>query len=242
METNDSGELVKRPFTTVKNYDPKVKAEAYDMFLNTDMDLTDIAIKVGVSKSVIAAWSRDGGWAKHKEDLELELFRSAESKFRNFFLEYKLPTLIRHIETAKMLEEQIAAILKKAQDKNKTLDATELRRLSESLASVTNVSARAVGIGDKGALERVAPKQDPYGGKRPLVAIGIAPTLASGVDIKVVEGTCEEVTDEPTKPRVTVSETPAVGDRNPQVSGAGGASLPELEGNTPGDSEGRTGQ
>jgi len=194
-EESQSADLtLARPFTTATSYDPKVKADAYEKFLNSDMDLTDLAIYAGVSKSVIAAWSKSGGWAKRKEDLELELMRSAESKYRGFLMEYKLPTVIRHIETARLLEEQIAKILQAAAKEGGEINSTELRRLSEALASATSVSARAVGMGEKNVSEQVA-RQDPSNGKRPLIAIGITPRLSEAMDVRVVETTCEDVTN-----------------------------------------------
>jgi hypothetical protein len=162
---------LERQNTTVRFYDPKVKAEAYDKFLNTDMDIIDIAIAVGIPKQVVAAWSKEGGWLKRKEELELEFMRSAESKFRTFIIEHKLPTMIRHLELSRKIEEALGVVLDEAKTSGKPCNSTELRRLAEALSSATAVSALVMNITEKAIAEQ--PKAQEPRGKSPLVAIAV---------------------------------------------------------------------
>lgn len=184
--------LMERPHTTVKRYDPRVKAEAYERFLTSDMDLIDIAIVTGVPKHVVAAWANEGSWTRRKEELELELLRSAESKYRNFLLEHKIPTLERHIKASAEIENQVMQLVKRAQeavDEGTSLKeaSSTLKRLAETLAAVTGVSARATGMADKVVQQQIGAAEQGRPGKTPLVAIGIAPKLARETEITVTE-------------------------------------------------------
>lgn len=205
-------ELVPRQFTTTRVYDPKAKAEAYELYLNTEMDLTDIAIKTGIPKPVLAVWVREGKWAVRKEDLEREYMRAAESKYRNFLLEQRLPTISRHLEICKMLEERIGEMLRTGGE----IDSKELKRLSEALSASASVAARAAGVAEK--VTEKSGMDTLTSGRRPLIAIGIAPTLAQGADITVKEGDVDE------QGTIDIKEEALYRDGLPSPDGAGSES------------------
>lgn len=179
--------VVEKPFTTVENYDPKDKAQAYDLYLNSDMDIVDISIKLGIQHRVIASWAREGKWSVKRQELEQEMMKRADSKYRKFLVEHRIPTLQRHLEISTMMEEQIRKILQAAEQTGKPVNTQELKRLADSMSASSMVSARASGIAEK-LIERTTDSSGSGQGKRPMIAIGITPTLAGGgVDVKVVE-------------------------------------------------------
>jgi len=136
--------------TTETDYDVEVKVKAYDMFLHSDADFTDIAIALSVPRNTVLTWSRKGKWNDRKQELELEAFKAAETQYRRFLTEHKLPTIERHLRVATMLEEEVENILKDAKVNKTPLDSMVLRRISEALASSAGVSARASGVNDRG--------------------------------------------------------------------------------------------
>lgn len=184
-------EELTKPLTTALNYDPVDKAKAYELYLRSDMDLTDISITLGIEKSVISSWARRGNWATRKAELESEFMRCAESKYRTFVIEHRLPTIQRHLEICRKLEEKIAQLLE-----GDKIDSRELKRLSEALSSSAAVAARAAGVADR-VTER-SPTEPSSQSKRPLIAIGISPTLAGqgGVNARVVDTTVEDYNEQ----------------------------------------------
>ena len=158
--------------TTVKNYSVEVKARAYELFLHTDLDLTDLAISLNVPRHVVLTWSRKGKWNDRKQDLELEAFRAAETRYRRFLTEHKLPTIERHLKAATMLEEAVIAAVEQATKSGGVLGSMELRRLAEALSSSAGVSSRAAGVTDRTILaddESASEKEKAR--KQPLVII-----------------------------------------------------------------------
>ena len=172
-------------FTTAVDYAPAVKAKAYELFLHTNLDLVDIAIDLSIPAKVVAQWSRDGGWRKRKEELEMELFRSAEDKYRRFVIEKRQPTIERHLRVAEKLELAIEETLaERAKDGN--VSERTLVALTKAFSEVTGVSARAAAITD-------TPFSDANGGKKqltPVILIGgqvSAPVTAQVVDAEFEE-------------------------------------------------------
>lgn len=158
-------------FTTVDYYDTKVKARAYELYLTTDLTLTDIAIDIGVNAKVVGSWARQGDWRKRKQAAEDELFNSADDAYRRIVAASRGPTIERHLRISGKLENAIETAIDELTAKGH-LDEMKLRRLSEALASVTGVSARAAAISDKpfsDANDRDGAK------KRPLILIGVRP-------------------------------------------------------------------
>lgn len=173
----DTVEVVGDRFTTPDYYSPEVKAKAYEMFLTTSLDPCDIAIALSVPSRTVAAWMKLGAWRKRKAELDKELTAAADDKYRKLVLTHRVPTLIRHIEISKQVEDLIgdlAAGLKKLAagdiDAYKELagKAVVLERLSKSLAAATTVSARASGIVDP-STEMVGPRQPSM---MPVIVVG----------------------------------------------------------------------
>lgn len=164
------------PYTTVKKYDPAVKAKIYDDFMNTDKDLGEIAIEHGVDRSVIATWSKEGGWLERRKAHEEELMRVADAKYRQFVQDNKIPILRRQVRISEKLENAIEQVvedeLKNPTGKDGGLNDMKLKRMAEAMAAVSGVSAKAIGLADT-----IVQNNGGSGGKVPLVAIGIGPQL-----------------------------------------------------------------
>lgn len=178
-------------YTTVKHYDPKVKAAVYHDFMNTNKDLVEIAIEHGVDRHVISAWSKEGGWLERRREIEKELMRAADDQYRAFVTENKIPVLRRQTRISGKLELAIEQLLeeelKNPTGKEGQVNSMVIKRLAESLAAVSGVSTKALGIADT-----VVETNSQGGGRVPLVAIGIGPSLPS-------ERTME-------KPTITIQE------------------------------------
>jgi len=182
---NEELELIEGDdFTEVDQYDPKVKAKAYDTYLNTSLGPTEIAIDLGVPARVVSLWIRRGKWNERKKEVELELFRSAEDKYRRVILEHRVPTVERHLRIAKKLEEGIEQVIDAETNNGGVPDAVTLRRMSEALASATGVSARAAAISDKPFTENA---EEARKGKVPLVTINVTPVVHRGKEEKFID-------------------------------------------------------
>ena len=170
-------------FTSVEHYAPETKAKAYNLFLHTNSDFTDIALDTGVRTEVLVEWARQGKWAARKRELELEVFSRYESKYRQFIADHKLPTIERHLRIAAELEEAIEIAAKRVKEAivddvdSKQLGklTMELRRLSEALSSSTNVSARAAAITDRPDLGAIGQEAS---AKQPLVMLNLSPQVS----------------------------------------------------------------
>ena len=177
---SDVDALVKRAqsdkaYTTVKHFDPQDKVTAYDMYMNSDKDMTDIAVELGIKRDVIAEWAKRGGWQMRKAQMVEELLRAADDRIKLFLVENRLPTLRRHLSAGKKLEVAIELaideIMARAEQEGRPLDTLALKRLAEALASVTNVTARAVATAD--ILQQASAQGG--AGRQPLVMIGVMP-------------------------------------------------------------------
>ncbi len=168
------GEL--HPYTTAKHYDPAVKAEVYEAFMKTDKDLVELALEHGVAKEVISAWSKEGQWLDRKKEVDRELMRIADEKYKVFILENRLPVLRRQIRISGKLENAIEQVideeLKTPSGKDDSLNDMKLKRMAEALAAVTQVSTKAIGLADT-----IVQNNGNPGGRVPLVAIGIGPQV-----------------------------------------------------------------
>lgn len=198
MSDTASTDLVQgTEFTTEKNVAPAVLAKAYELYLNTDLDITDIAVSLSVPRSAVAAWVRNGKWEARKQELIQELFKSSEDKYRALILANRAPTVERHLRVGKKLEEAIERNIDEATADGGAPSDMRLKRLAESLSSVSSVTARAAGVTDTPFSEG-GQKQ----GKVPLVFVNVQPGVASAA--------------------VTVEERPAREDEDVRVSGAAG--------------------
>ena len=132
-------------FTTAAHYDPKVKAEAYELYLTTDYTIADIAIAVGVASAVVSAWAQKGGWRNRKLELEREEMHKAEDAYRKIILANRAPLATRHIRISAKLEEAVEMFA----DKLKTGGAF----------SDSEMKAQAAGRGADGGVRRRSPRR-----------------------------------------------------------------------------------
>lgn len=149
-------------------YSPEKKAQAYELYLISGLNQREISMELAIPVSTISSWIQKGRWRDRKIQIEKELFEIAESKYRKFIIEEKLPTAKRHLEAAKGIEEKIKAVVDKIDTRSSQADV-KLVRAAKALSDASNVSARAVSLSDK-PQER---EEDAKSKKVPLVVIGI---------------------------------------------------------------------
>ncbi len=166
-------------FTTPTKYDPKVKERAYELYLTTDLSLTDIAIDIGVHQKVVAAWANSGNWRARKAEIDQEGMARAEDKYRQLIVQQRGPTVERHLRISKLLEETIEKVLEEATKDDGLPSDMKLKRLAEALSSATGISARAAGINDKPFGDGGSGKAEPAK-RAPLVIIGLRAQAAPG--------------------------------------------------------------
>jgi len=170
-------------FTTSEVYDPRVKARAYDLFLNTDLNVTDIAVDIGVARATVASWVRAGNWRLEKQKIEDELMRGAEDKYRRLIIANRGPVVERHLRISEKLEEAIEKVIDEATRDDGVPSDMKLKRLAEALASVTGISARAAAVSDKPFSNGQDQGDKPQ--RRPLVMIGVQVQAPPGAEAKV---------------------------------------------------------
>lgn len=184
------------PLTTSRNYDPRVKARALELYLTTDLTLTDISIELEVPEKAIAAWSKSDNWVGKRNALEQEFVLRAENSYRRFIAEKRTKVAERHERIAQKLEQAIEDTIEQRTADGQVPEAT-LKRLAEALSSVTGVSARAVGIGTaSNNLARLNEEANQGPQRQPLVMIGIGGSLPPETSIRVAENTIDVTTDE----------------------------------------------
>jgi hypothetical protein len=157
--------------TTAEDYVPAERAKAYDLFLNRAMSLDDVAITMSIDRNALLGWAKQGKWTARKKAILEELNKSVEQKFQNWALDNKIKVAERQLEIGSSIEESIKDLLNKLK-LDKKVSSTELMRLAKSLAEVSNVSARAVGLDSEGAGPAQVAQQN---AKQPLIIIGLKP-------------------------------------------------------------------
>lgn len=181
-------QLLDGEFTTAGNYDPKLKAKAYDLFLSTDLSVTDIAIDLGLARPVLAYWIAKGAWSKRKREIEAQEMDRAEDNYRRLIIQNRGPVVERHLRVSGKLEKAIEKVIDEALKDDGIPSDMKLKRLAEALSSATGVSARAAAISDKPFSDEN--RNNDSGGKRPLVTIGLnvqAPPEAPMPSVTVTE-------------------------------------------------------
>lgn len=171
--------------TTVDDYAPELMAKAYDLYLSSNLTTVDIAIDLGLPQKVVASWVRRGGWKEKKREATTELMLAAENKFRDFMLENKLPTMQRHLRVAGKIEEAVERFMDQELKDDQVPGSMDLKRMAETLASATTVSARAVGLSDK-PQETVSERDNKRKERRPLVVIGVNAQAPPGTRMEPV--------------------------------------------------------
>jgi transposase-like protein len=144
-----SEELIKGgEFTSIDNYSPEVKAKAYELYLTTDFSLSDIALDLSINSKVVASWSRAGKWRDRKKTVEMELFNSAEDKYRSIIVANRTPVIERHLAVSKKLEDLIGKAADAIENCGDDPSSMEIKRLAEAMSAVAGVSARAAAISE----------------------------------------------------------------------------------------------
>jgi hypothetical protein len=173
--------------TTKEHYDPKVKANAYELYLTTDLTPKDMSIELCVPEKVILAWAVEGKWMERKQQLELEYFLRADNVYRRFMADRKPDVAKRHLEIAEKLEKAIGAMVDLALKDPDNVSPADLKRYAEALSSVTGVSARAVGIGtpqETRAMAQAAAGGGAQNHKPPVLIVNVKPVVPAETQIK----------------------------------------------------------
>lgn len=176
-------------YTTPESYGVEVKGKAYDLFLNSSSDFSDIALSLGVPVRTVTAWAKSGGWIERKREIEAAIFAESEAKYKSFIIENRLPEAKRQLEAAQKLEDGVLRMVDKALEKDKVPNSLELRRITETLVGASGVSSRVLGIHDKmfDSISQNAVLQ----GKTPLVVLNVNASLPSGAEPKYIEAEYE---------------------------------------------------
>ncbi len=183
------------PLTTADDYDPVVRAKAYELYLRGSMPLQEVALTMSLPLEIISSWSRRGKWVVRKKALEDDLVRSVELVHRKWMVEKKFDEARRQLEEAHALQTAITASLMDKSKNNQVPSDIAIMRLSKALNDATAISARAVGLtgiddGDSG----VAGSSGRGGGKVPLVIVGMLPSVPKHrEDIKSTEAEYREL-------------------------------------------------
>lgn len=174
-------------FTTAAHYDPKVKAEAYELYLTTDYTIADIAIAVGVASAVVSAWAQKGGWRNRKLELEREEMHKAEDAYRKIILANRAPLATRHIRISAKLEEAVEMFADKLKTGGVFSDSemkaiSKLKQLAEALTGASGVGARAVGLSDRPSRDPLADAEEGRKANKrtPLIVVGVTAVSAPG--------------------------------------------------------------
>lgn len=160
------------PVKNADEYSADVMAQAYALYLGGH-DTTAISMDTSVPVPVVRKWISDGKWVAKRKALEEDAITLVENEFRTWAVKTKLPEAQKHLELARSLQEAIRTKL----DADKALGPLSdmsLKRLSEALASVTAVSARAVQLSDKPPIQYNPAGGGGQGGKPVLVILGAA--------------------------------------------------------------------
>jgi len=137
------------------SFSPATKADCFQAYLSTNMSLTDIAGKFGVSSPTIMKWSSDGKWADVRRDLEREGMQQVMSECLALIKQNRKAVLERHLGAASVVEDTVRLVAQRIQAQVERLDAhaaiseTTVRKLldlARALDSSGKVSSRAVGM------------------------------------------------------------------------------------------------
>jgi hypothetical protein len=170
--------------TTPTRYDVRVQKRAYELFLTTPKDWTEIAVELEIPVTTVVAWSKAGNWIQRRHEILTELLRSTESQCAKELMAQKLPELREQLEIGRRLEQEVKTQLEAKPGELKTV---ELRRLAEVFAQATAVTCRALSLLEQSSgvpARGDAPESDSPEGRRaaktPLVMINLVPGVPPG--------------------------------------------------------------
>lgn len=161
------------PLPIEHDEDPQVRIKAYDLFLNSMMDMDQIAVMLSVPVKEVRKWARHGNWVSRKQDLLDTAMKAAEQQMQELVIRERQPTAERHLKVAKKLEEALDTTLDSLTEDGKVAKPRDLKVVAEALSSSAGVSGKAVGITETG----IQGVQD-VNKKAPVVIINLSPTLS----------------------------------------------------------------
>lgn len=185
--SNSARDLTHLADTRITSYDTESHQKAYDLYINSNLGPTEIAVSLSLPREIIIAWIRRGAWRDRKIKIESELMQQSDDSYRSFLQRTRLPEAEAQVKAAGTLVQSVQEMLDDAKAKGKTLKPATLQMLSKTLAQAAGVSARAVGISDA-AMQAVATPpgqaqdQGPRDGKKmPFVLVAVpTPTATVG--------------------------------------------------------------
>lgn len=178
---NDALTAPTRAVVKPDSYPAEVMGAAYEAYIGGNFDYETMSLELSVPVKVIKRWVDEGKWRDRKMEIDRALFEEAEIEYKKFVTKNRTPVAERHARIAGELEKALEKQLEIVRDEiaNGTLDerspGSTLKRLAEALASVTGVSARAVGMSDK---VTVFEAEQGAKSKQPLVVINTVPQVS----------------------------------------------------------------
>jgi hypothetical protein len=148
---------------------PDKLLEAKALFIKGEADLYDIAIDLEVPVTQVACWARDGHWMAARREVQKVISEGQRLAEERFVLENRLPAARAQMDVVNKAVKKASGLVDGAQS------ASELRRIAESMGSLSNVAERAVGMNMKESADETADESGGRKKKTPLVVIGITP-------------------------------------------------------------------
>jgi hypothetical protein len=174
VEISPLGVVKAETLTTAELYDPKVRASAYELFLHRALSLDEIALLIGVNRDIISTWSTDGKWMRRKKAIEDELMKSVELNHKIWKSAEAFKEAQKQLAQAHHIQDAITNLMVEDTKDGGTIDDMSLKRRAEALEAASNISARAVGLGERNDAQEMASRM----GKQPLVIIGLQPIVS----------------------------------------------------------------
>jgi len=174
-DPSDLVPTVAEPLTPVACISAEDRAEAYRLYMHTNLSMEEIAAQVDVPLMELVDMAISGKWKKKRQSAIAEITRRADEEFKQVAVKERLTIMKRHVDLSGKLEQTIDNMLNEIEEADLSLKDKSMliKRLAESLSSSSGVGARAVGITEKGINFDQA--GDGAAGKVPLVSLNVAP-------------------------------------------------------------------
>lgn len=157
---------------------PQMVGELYEEFLLNGRTVKELAAAHGLPVRVVAAIARRGDWAARRQALEIEEIFKAESEYRKFLQENKLPTAKKQLAVGNKLLDKLEVVIDRVEAEDGD-PSNALRRLAEAAKSAADIGARAAGIGDTPVSDYLAKlHRTEDKSKTPIIVVGLAPVAA----------------------------------------------------------------
>lgn len=151
-------------------HDLEKQKAVYKAFMHDEMDLVTAAFSASVPVNTALRWAYNGRWVDKREELVKTLAREEGQKIELMRIGKRHEELEAQIATGKALRDRV----------DKELEAREwspaqLKMLADTAKAASDISVRAVGVGDSGLTSREFANKEAeekkVAGKMPLVVL-----------------------------------------------------------------------